>query len=84
MKPEPIIDRYGDIISFKILNLNFISLDDAIKFKKYFEETIGQLHEEIKTYYYQIGFPRFVNIEKMLQSKLHKLFFMKMMKYNGK
>ena len=61
----PSFDQYGNIISFKLGGLDFISMEDAKKFKKINKNFAL---EEIKTMLCAIGTPRFINLKESLKN----------------
>ena len=65
MAMSPSFDRYGNIISFNLGGLDFISMEDAKRFKKINKNFPL---EEIKTMLCAIGTPRFDNLNKSLKN----------------
>lgn len=68
----PSFDLYGNIISFSLGGLEFISTEDAKKFKKLNKNFAL---EEIKIMLCAIGTPRFVNLNKSIKN--NKLIYYK-------
>jgi hypothetical protein len=69
-------DYYGNIITYKYLGRNYLSLNDAEKMRKLHWEK-GLLQEEyfpISVFLQICGRPEFVNVEKSFETGVYKFY----------
>lgn len=69
-------DYYGNIIVYKYLGRNYLSLDDAERVRKlHWEKGLSQgEYFPISVSYQMLGLPEFVNIDKSLETGVYKFY----------
>ena len=75
-KKQALIDCYGNIIVFKYLNMNYISIQDAEKMRKlHWEQCLLQGEYYPISVFLQIcGRPEFVNVEKSFETGFYSFY----------
>ena len=75
-KKQALIDCYGNVIVFKYLNMNYVSLEDAEKMRKlHWEKCLLQgEYFPISISFQMCGRPEFVNIEKSLETGFYSFY----------
>lgn len=69
-------DYYGNIIAYKYLGKNYLSLNDAEKMRKFHWEKclLQKEYFPISVSYEILGQPEFVNVDKSLEMGIYKFY----------
>ena len=68
-KLEPLFSYYGEIVAFKFRWMNYISLSDAERMRRYIQSKakVGE-DEEITVWLCGAGLPDFVDVDKSIET----------------